>query len=71
MNSQAQEILNHLQNVGSLTPLDALNKFGCMRLGARIYDLRTAGHDIRMTLETHTDAHGQTKRFARYWMVGE
>jgi hypothetical protein len=29
-----------------LSPLDALREFGCMRLGARIYDLRQAGWQV-------------------------
>jgi hypothetical protein len=44
--SQATRILNYLQNEGPLTPLDALDKFDCFRLGARIHDLRLAGHVI-------------------------
>lgn len=30
----------------TITPLDALNRFGCFRLGARIWDLRNAGMNI-------------------------
>ncbi len=45
-NSQNQQILRHLQAGGSLTPLEALHRFDCMRLGARIHDLRELGHEI-------------------------
>jgi len=44
--SQNQLILDHLNAGRSLTPLEALNLFGCFRLSARIYDLRAAGHDV-------------------------
>ena len=47
MESQAEMILSHLKNNGTLTPLQALIKFQCLRLGARIYDLRCAGHKIK------------------------
>jgi hypothetical protein len=47
--SQGDQILAHLRAGNSLTPLEALHKFGCFRLGARIYDLKQDGHDI------HTD----------------
>ena len=30
-----------------ITPMDALNKFGCFRLGARIADLKKEGYDIK------------------------
>jgi hypothetical protein len=44
--SQAQVILDHLNNGGSLTALDALNQFGCFRLAARIHELRREGYQI-------------------------
>jgi len=44
--SQNTAILNYLQSGHSITPVDALNKFGCFRLGARIYELRKRGFDI-------------------------
>ena len=44
--SQEKKILNYLQNGNELTPLEALYFFGCLRLGARIYDLRSKGHQI-------------------------
>lgn len=40
------QILEHLKRHRSITPMDALNLFGCYRLAARIYDLRDAGHEI-------------------------
>lgn len=31
----------------SITPIQALDLFGCFRLGARIWDLRRSGYDIQ------------------------
>ena len=67
--TQNQQILKHLEEHGSITPIQALNKYGCMRLGARVYDLKAMGHDIRCTIEQHTNSKGQHKRYARYWMM--
>ena len=44
--TQTQRILIYLKTGKSLTPLEALNKFGCFRLAARINDLRSQGHTI-------------------------
>ena len=44
--SQKQEILAHLKAGKGMTPIDALSKFGCLRLGARIYELRGEGYNI-------------------------
>ena len=44
--SQASRILAHLKDGNGITPMDALNLFGCFRLGARIADLKRMGYDI-------------------------
>lgn len=38
--SQNAKIAEYLKQGNSITPLDALKMFGCMRLGARIADLK-------------------------------
>lgn len=45
--SQKQQILDYLLEGNEITPMDALNKFGCFRLGARIADLKKDGYDIK------------------------
>lgn len=45
--TQATEILRALKKGRAITPRDAYREFGSLRLGARIYDLRKAGHKIR------------------------
>ena len=44
--TQRNDILTYLQSGRSLTPLKALDLFGCMRLGARIWELKAEGYDI-------------------------
>ena len=64
--TQTQMILNHLKSFGSITPRDALELYGCMRLGARIYDLRKAGHSISKSNETKPNRFGEMTTYARY-----
>lgn len=45
--SQSKRILAYMKNGGRITSLEALNKFGCLRLSARIYDLKKQGHNIK------------------------
>lgn len=66
-NSQTDQILNYLQAGNVLTSLEALRKFNCLRLGARIYDLRQQGYVIN-SLMIKDDKSG--KRYARYSLVG-
>ncbi len=47
--SQKVEIHNFLKSGKALTALDALRKFGCLRLAARIADLRDDGVRIVST----------------------
>lgn len=44
--SQNARILAFMQNGGRITSLEALNQFGCLRLSARIKDLRDRGYAI-------------------------
>lgn len=64
--TQKVQILEHMQAGNAITPLDALRLFGCMRLGARIYDLKQDGHVIN-TLIVKDGASGA--RYARYSLV--
>lgn len=59
--SQNRLIKAALENGESLTPMDALRRFGCFRLGARIADLKKQGLNITTTMEKDGN-----KRFARY-----
>lgn len=46
METQNKRIEKYLLSGRTLTPLEALYKFSCFRLSARIYDLRKRGLDI-------------------------
>lgn len=62
--TQTEMILAALRRGERLTPLDALRRFGCFRLAARIDDLRRAGHEI-VTETRETDG----KRYAVYHLT--
>jgi len=48
--SQEKRILAHLKKGKSITPLEALRRWGVMRLASRISDLRMKGYDIISTM---------------------
>ena len=60
-NAQAKMIAAHLKAGNTITALEALQKFGCLRLAARIADLRKEGLKI---LTSYIDHNG--KRYACY-----
>lgn len=68
--TQTDMILNHLRTSGSITPREALAEYGCMRLGARIYDLRQQGYRITAQLETTYNRFGKRVCYSRYMLHG-
>ena len=65
--TQNEKILNYLQtHKKGISPLEALEKFGCLRLSGRVFELKDMGYDIVTNIETTTNSHGETKRYARY-----
>ena len=44
--TQCNRILAHLKKGLTITSLEALQMFGCMRLASRIHDLRVRGENI-------------------------
>jgi len=58
--TQTQEILNYLQEGNAITPIEALERFGCFRLGARVWDIKKMGYEIETKLV------GDKKKWAQY-----
>lgn len=69
MMKQADRILRHLVDYGTITPVEALAEYGCMRLGARIWDLKQRGIDIRTEREAGLNRYGERTAYARYRLV--
>ena len=63
--TQNSKILRYLEEHGSITPREAM-MFGCMRLAARVKELRSAGHKIEREMVSMTDEDGTVVRYARY-----
>lgn len=67
--SQCNRVLQHLQAYGSITPLEAMQEYGIMRLGARIYDLKKMGYSIDRIIETGKNRYGESTSYARYSLI--
>lgn len=66
MTTQKEMILEYLRTHDGITPLQALELFGCMRLGARIADLKAEGHKIETTMISVRKEDGRAKQYACY-----
>ena len=64
LSSQNFWLLGQLKKKRRLTSLDAMKEAQCMRLSARVYDLRCMGHNI-YTENVHLDS---GKVIGRYFL---
>lgn len=64
--SQCERIINYIEEKGSITQLDALREFGCMRLASRMCDIKKMGYGVIMKMETAKNRYGEPVRYARY-----
>lgn len=66
MATQCERILDYIAENGSITQIDALREFGCMRLASRISDLKRQGIPVQRTMETSKNRYGEPISYARY-----
>ena len=64
--TQAQRVLEYIDEFGSITQLDALRDLGVMRLASRISDLKRSGIPIRSEIEPVKNRYGETSYIKRY-----
>ena len=69
--SQSEMILRYRKHFGSITPMDAMQGLGCMRLAARIGDLREQGYLIGKRMKKCKNRYGNTVQFAEYYIEEE
>jgi hypothetical protein len=65
--SQVKLVGAYLMQGHSITPIEALNLFGCMRLSAVIYNLKERGYKIQSQIITVPSG----KRVSEYWINEE
>lgn len=64
--SQNKRIAKHLKSGKSISPLRALELFGCFRLASRIFDIQRPPYNLNITSEL---IHEGSYKFARYSIV--
>ena len=66
--TQCHQILDYIRKYGSITQLEAIRDLGCMRLAARISDLRRQGYPIGRRMKTCKNRDGRDVSFAEYYL---
>lgn len=64
--SQCKMILFYMKEKGSITAQEAMKLCGCMRLAARIHDLRKKGIGIKTESHEYKNRAGNKVRYAIY-----
>ena len=64
--TQCERVLKYMEDFGSINPMQAMKDLGVMRLGARIFDLKKAGHKITRRTVTGRNRYGAPVIYAEY-----
>ena len=64
--NKTQLVLEHLQQYGCITSLEAIEKYGATRLSAIIYNLRKRGYNIITEDLPFVDRFGTKSTYGKY-----
>ena len=68
--TQAERVLDYMEQFGSITQIEALRDIGCMRLASRISDLKKQGYPITSEIEAVKNRYGENCYIKRYSLGG-
>lgn len=66
--TQDERVYKHLRDFGSITTLEAFDRYGITRLSGRIHTLRKSGIKIGAKYETTKNRYGEECRYAKYFL---
>ena len=69
--TQCERILKYIEEQGSISQLEALETFGCMRLASRMCDIKRMGYRVTKTMEKKKNRYGEPISYARYSVIRE
>lgn len=64
--TQCERVLWYIKNFGYITPLQAVNDLGVMRLASRIKDIKNLGYHVLTDRIEVKDRFGNSAHVARY-----
>ena len=64
--TQTGDVLAHLIEHGSITSIEAIQKYGCTRLSAKIFNYRKMGYEIETVRTTVKNRYGNAASVAVY-----
>lgn len=67
--TQAQRVLQYIEDFGSITQFEALKDLGVMRLASRVSELKKNGYPITGKMDTVYNRYGEKCMVKRYSMA--
>ena len=64
--TQREQILNYINEFGSITPMEAFSDLGITKLATRISEMRRDGMEFKIDTVKRKNRYGKTVHFARY-----
>lgn len=64
--TQKEIVLRHLENIGSLTSKEAIDRYGITRLAGVIWELKNKGHNITSKMVSVPNRYGEVCYVAEY-----
>ena len=64
--NKTEEVLKHLKEYGSITSLEAIEKYSATRLSAIIFNLKKRGYNIETIMLPFTDKYGTKSMYGKY-----
>ena len=67
--SKTNDVIMHLIKYGSITPMEAYERYHLMRLGSVIFELRKRNMVIETENIPFTDVNGRKSHYAKYRLI--
>ena len=67
--NKTEEVLKHLQEHGSITSIEAIERYSATRLSVIIFNLRKRGHNITTEMIDFVDRYGNKSVYGKYILV--
>ena len=65
-NNKHKQVLEHLEQYGTITSWEAITQYGATRLASIICNLRKRGYDIKTITIMDKDRNGNVCQYAKY-----
>ena len=66
MDTKTKQVKEHLEDKGTITSWEAIQKYGATRLSAIIFNLRQRGYKINNNWQEEFDRNGKKVRYVKY-----